>query len=153
MKKTIYLCLILSMLFVACEKENNPEVAKSTRELLVEKKWYLKAILVSPALMGMTNLYDSLIPCQKDDIFTYRNSGKQEIDNGPLKCYSNSPQIDSATLWKLADNKIMTTLDIGSQILRDTLNIELIDQKNLHLGISFKYGKDTYKYLYKYENQ
>jgi hypothetical protein len=47
----------------------------------------------------------------------------------------------------------MTTLDIGSQILRDTLNIELIDQKNLHLGISFKYGKDTYKYLYKYESK
>ena len=153
MKKTIYLCLILSTLFVACEKENNPEVAKSTRELLVEKKWYLKAILVTPALMGMTNLYDSLIPCQKDDIFTYRNSGKQEVDNGPLKRYSNSPQIDSATLWKLADNKIMTTLDIGSQILRDTLNIELIDQKNLHLGISSKFGKDTYRYLYKYESK
>ena len=84
MKKTIYLCLILLTLFVACEKENNPEIAKSTRELLVEKKWYLKAILVTPALMGMTNLYDSLIPCQKDDIFTYRNSGKQEVDNGPL---------------------------------------------------------------------
>ncbi len=154
MKKTIYLCLILSMLFVACEKENNPEVAKSTRELLVEKKWYKTAILVNPAFMGMTNLYDSLIPCQKDDIFTYRNNGKYEIDNGILKCYASNPQIDSvSTTWKLQDNKLIKSLDIGSQILRDTFTIELIDQKNLHLGISFKYGEDTYKYLYKYENQ
>jgi hypothetical protein len=61
--------------------------------------------------------------------------------------------LDSATLWKLADNKIITTLDIGSQILKDTLNIELIDQKNLHLGISSKFGKDTYRYLYKYESK
>ncbi len=154
MKKTIYLCLILSTLFVACEKENNPEVAKSTRELLVEKKWFKTAILVNPAFMGMTNLYDSLIPCQKDDIFTYRNNGKYEIDNGILKCYASNPQIDSvSTTWKLQDNKLIKSLDIGSQILRDTFTIELIDQKNLHLGISFKYGKDTYKYLYKYENQ
>ena len=152
MKKTIYLCMILTTLFVACEKENQ-EVPKSTRELLVEKKWYQTAILVNPAFMGMTNLYDSLIPCQKDDIFTYRNNGNYEIDNGILKCYASNPQIDSATTWKLQDNKLITTLDIGSQILRDTLTIELIDNKNLHLGISFKYGKETYKYLYKYETR
>lgn len=150
MKKAIYLCLILTALFVACEKEKQ-EVPKSTRELLVEKKWYQKAILVNPAFMGITNLYDSLIPCQKDDIFTYRNSGKMEIDNALLKCNTHDPQIDSATTWKLQDNKLIRSLDIGSQILRDTLTIELIDEKNLHLGISFKYGKDTYKYLYKYD--
>lgn len=137
-------------IFVACKPDNTHEV-KSTKDLLVEKKWYLKAILVSPAFMGMTNLYDSLIPCQKDDIFNYRLNGKLEIDNGMLKCYSNNPQIDSATLWKLIDNKLITALDIGSQILRDTSMIELIDNKNLHLGISVKYGKDSYKYLYKYE--
>ncbi len=152
MKKAIYLCMILTTLFVACEKEKQ-EVSKSTRELLVEKKWYQKAILVNPAFMGMTNLFDSLIPCQKDDIFTYRNNGNYEIDNGILKCSPSSPQIDSATTWKLQDNKVITSLDIGSQIIRDTLTIELIDEKNLHLGISFKYGKDTYKYLYKYETK
>ncbi len=152
MKKAIYLCMILTTLFVACEKEKQ-EAPKSTRELLVEKKWYQKAILVNPAYLGMTNLYDSLIPCQKDDIFTYRNNGNYEIDNGILKCYANSPQIDSATLWKLQDNKLIQYLDIGSQILRDTFTIELIDEKNLHLGISFKYGKETYKYLYKYETR
>lgn len=78
MKKAIYLCMILTTLFVACEKENQ-EVSKSTRELLVEKKWYQTAILINPPLMGMSNQFDSLIPCQKDDIFTYRNSGKMEI--------------------------------------------------------------------------
>ncbi len=144
--------MILTTLFVACEKEKQ-EAPKSTRELLVEKKWYQKAILVNPAYLGMTNLYDSLIPCQKDDIFTYRNNGNYEIDNGILKCYANSPQIDSATLWKLQDNKLIQYLDIGSQILRDTFTIELIDEKNLHLGISFKSGKATYKYLYKYETK
>ena len=152
MKKAIYLCVILTTLFVACKKESQ-EAPKSTRELLVEKKWYKTAILVNPAFMGMTNLYDSLIPCQKDDIFTYRNNGKYEIDNGILKCYASSPQIDSATTWKLQDNKLITTLDIGSQILRDTFTIELIDGKNLHLGISSKYGKDMYKYIYKYETR
>ena len=152
MKKAIYLCMILTTLFVACEKEKQ-EVSKSTRELLVEKKWYQKAILVNPAFMGMTNLYDSLIPCQKDDIFTYRNNGNYEIDNGILKCSPSSPQIDSATMWKLQDNKLITTLDNGSWVFTDTFNIELIDEKNLHLGISFKYGKDTYKYLYKYETK
>ena len=152
MKKTIYLCMILTTLFVACEKEKQ-EAPKSTRELLVEKKWYLKAILITPALMGMSNQYDSLRPCEKDDILTYRNTGKQEIDGGLLKCSPSSPQIDSATTWKLQDNKLITTLDIGSQIFRDTLNIELIDTKYLNLGISFKFGKDTYKYLYKYETK
>ena len=152
MKKAIYLCMILTTLFVACEKEKQ-EAPKSTRELLVEKKWYKTAILVNPAFMGMTNLYDSLIPCQKDDIFTYRNNGNYEIDNGILKCSPSSPQIDSATMWKLQDNKLITTLDNGSWVFTDTFNIELIDEKNLHLGISFKYGKDTYKYLYKYETK
>ncbi len=152
MKKAIYLCMILTTLFVACEKEKQ-EAPKSTRELLVEKKWYQKAILVNPAYLGMTNLYDSLIPCQKDDIFTYRNNGNYEIDNGILKCSPSSPQIDSATMWKLQDNKLITTLDNGSWVFTDTFNIELIDEKNLHLGISFKYGKETYKYLYKYETK
>jgi hypothetical protein len=143
--------MILTTLFVACKKENQ-EVPKSTRELLVERKWYLKAILITPAFMGMSNQYDSLRPCEKDDILTYRNSGKQEIDFGLLKCSSSSPQLDTSTTWKLQDNKLILSLDIGSQILSDTLNIELIDNKNLDLGISLKYGKDTYKYLYKYES-
>lgn len=154
MKKTLQLCMILSTLFVACQKENVVTTdVKTTKELLIEKKWYLKAILITPSFMGMSNLYDSLIPCQKDDIITYRSSGKKEVDNGILKCYASNPQIDSATLWKLQNTKLITTLDIGSQILRDTFNIELIDNKNLNLGISFKYGKDMYKYLYKYESK
>jgi hypothetical protein len=152
MKKAIYLCVILTMLFVACKKESQ-EAPKSTRELLVEKKWYQTAILINPALMGMTNMYDSLIPCQKDDIFTYRNTGKMEIDNGILKCNTGDPQIDSATLWKLQDNKLIQSIDIGSRILSDTMDIELIDNQHLNLGISIKYGKNTYKYLYKYETR
>jgi hypothetical protein len=140
-------------LFVACKKEKVvfPN-EKTIEELLIEKKWYLKAIMVTPSFMGMNNLYDSLIPCQKDDVIIYRRNGKKEVDNGILKCYSSNPQIDSATLWKLQDSKLITVLNIGSRILRDTFNIELIDSKQLNLKISLKYGKDTYNYLYKYEN-
>lgn len=152
MKKTIYLCATLATIFIACQKEDQP-AAKSTRELLIEKKWYLKAINVTPALMGTTNLYDSLIPCQKDDIFTYRSSGKQEIDEGPLKCSPSKPQIDSATTWKIENNKLITLIDLGSQIFSDTQNIVSIDEKNLQLGATFKFGKDSYYYLYKYETR
>ncbi len=152
MKKTIYLCATLATLFIACQKENQP-VTKSTRELLIEKKWYLKAITVTPALMGMTNLYDSLIPCQKDDIFTYRSTGKQEIDEGPLKCSTNKPQIDTSTTWKLENNKLITAITFGTQIFRDTMNVVAIDDRNLELGASYKFGNDLYNYLYKYETR
>lgn len=154
MKKILQLCMILSVILFACQKDDviTPKVI-STQDLLVEKKWYLKAILINPAFMGMTNLYDSLIPCQKDDIITYRMNGKKEIDNGVLKCYASNPQVDSATLWKLHDSELITTLDIGSRILIDTFSIELINDKNLNLGISYKYGKEMYRYLYKYESK
>jgi len=36
MKKAIYLCVILTTLFVACKKESQ-DAPKSTRELLIEK--------------------------------------------------------------------------------------------------------------------
>jgi hypothetical protein len=152
MKKTLQFCVMMSTLIVACKKEGNSTVVKSTKELLTEKKWYLKAILITPALMGMSNQYDSLRPCDKDDIVSYRNNGKMEIDNGVLKCSVNGPQIDSSILWQLQDNKLITILDVGSQVIRDTFDVELIDAKYLNLGITFKYGKDKYKYLYKYEN-
>jgi len=93
--------------------------------------------------MGMNNQYDSLRPCDKDYIVTYRNSGKMQIDDGVLKCSSNSQQTDSTILWKLQDSKLNTNLNIGSRIIRDTYNIELLDNKNRNLGISFNNGKDT----------
>ncbi len=42
MKKTIYLCATLATIFIACQKEDQP-AAKSTRELLIEKKMVFKS--------------------------------------------------------------------------------------------------------------
>lgn len=151
MKKTLHFSIVLATMFVACKKDVNPTVVKSQKELLVENKWYLKAILITPPLMGMSNQFDSLRPCEKDDTTTYRTVGKVEIDNGLLKCSPSSSQIDSSTGWKLQDNNLITIMDFGTQIFRDTFNIELLDDKYLNLGISYKFGKVNYKYVYKYE--
>lgn len=153
MKKTILASMMVTAIFYACKKDETP-AAKTTRELLIEKKWHKTAILVDPPFNGITNLYDSLIPCQKDDIFTYKSNGIQEKDEGPSKCFSQWPQIDTAVSWKLDNGKLIQSFDIGApQKHSDTFEIELLNENTLHLGITFKYGKTYYRYLYKYETR
>ncbi len=153
MKKILLACVLLATIFIACKKDETP-AQKSIRELLIEKKWYQTAILIDPPYRGMSNMYDSLIPCQKDDIFTYKSNGIQEKDEGPTKCFSQWPQIDTSVSWKLNNSKLIQSFDIGaSQQHHDTMDIELLTEKNLHLGITFKLGNTNYRYLYKYETR
>lgn len=153
MKKIILASVLLTAIFIACKKDETP-VAKTTRELLIEKKWYQTAILIDPPYLGISNMFDSLIPCQKDDIFTYKSNGIHEKDEGPTKCFSHWPQIDTSVTWKLDNGKLIQSFDIGApQKHSDTMDIELLNEKTLHLGITFKFGKTLHRYLYKYETR
>ena len=102
--------------------------------------------------MGITNFYDELFPCYKDDTLIYQTNGIRDQNNGALKCNQNDPQIDSKTTWTINGNQLVTNLDIGTQILRDTLNIISISNKRVEMEYIQKINKISYTYLYVYEN-
>ncbi|OSZ79485.1 hypothetical protein CAP35_14910 [Chitinophagaceae bacterium IBVUCB1] len=103
--------LLTAVVFVsACKKDkddnNNvtPAPAKTKKDFLVEGKWQITSMPTTYTVLGFTqsaNFYDSLDACEKDDFSTFASSGKVMTDQGPTKCSSSDPQVDSTESWSL----------------------------------------------------
>lgn len=156
MSKNIKYSIIL-LIFIAnsCKKKDDvkKEEKPTTKDLLVNKKWYTTAVTISPAYMGITDMFKDLVPCQKDDSFTYKENGIKEIDNGALKCNQNDPQINNKTEWTINGNQLIHKYINGTQILRDTSNIRYIDNKKMELFFIQKINKEAYTLNYIYETK
>lgn len=107
MKKLLFI-LSFVMLFVSACKED-----KTNKELLTDTDWQITAWTVSPAILGITDWYANLEPCEKDDSFSFNSDGTATIDEGATKCEVSDPQTSTGTWTLNADETMVTIVDDG----------------------------------------
>jgi hypothetical protein len=110
----IVLLAILITVVYACKKKDSttttPTPSKTQKDYLVEGKWQITSIKVG-SILGNQDLCDTMPACRKDNLATFQSSGKVFTDEGPTKCNSSAPQVDSSGTWSLTDDYKQLTVN------------------------------------------
>ena len=106
MKNLILLLSSVLLFSTACDKKTEAPV-KTKKDILSSGKWLLlssKATVQVPGSPTDQDLYASLQPCQKDNLFIFNTNGTSAIDEGASKCSDTSLQTVNTGNWELRDN-------------------------------------------------
>lgn len=125
--KKLLLILTVIMVFVSSCTED-----KSNTELLTGTDWRITAWTVSPAILGITDWYANMEPCEKDDSFSFNSDGSASIDEGASKCDPDDPQTETGTWSFNSDETLLTIIADG-----ETQSWEIIDLTNKVLKIKW----------------
>lgn len=132
--KPVSLILFAALFFTACKKEKtSSDITKEN----ISGTYTLKAATATSALTGSQtiNLYDMMLPCEKDDQVTLKADYTVLYTDAGTKC--EEPGDDTGT-WSLAGNTI--TIDGETATIEKFDGITLIiTAEGTESGISFKY--------------
>ena len=125
------LFLALATLNSSCRKENAAQMLAGKKS---QKTWSLKSATISPAIningALVTDYFAQLDPCERDDLFIFKTSGKFSYEEGSTKCNSSDPQVQETGTWTLSNNDTILSLrdDSGNSI---EYNITLLTSSEL----------------------
>jgi hypothetical protein len=116
---------------ISCKKDKDVATVKTKAELLTTGNWKYTACIISPSYdyygdgNSVTNIFDILKPCEKDDFETFKTNGIWEYNEGPTKCDQSSPQVFtepwsfSADETKLFEGAVEhTILELNASMLK-----------------------------------
>ncbi|QQS27941.1 MAG: DUF5004 domain-containing protein [Sphingobacteriales bacterium] len=126
MKKLLLILTVIMVLVSSCTED------KSNTELLTGTDWRITAWTVSPAILGITDWYANMEPCEKDDSFSFNSDGSASIDEGASKCDPDDPQTETGTWSFNSDETLLTIIADG-----ETQSWEIIDLTNKVLKIKW----------------
>ncbi len=124
MKKILFSLLAGTALFTACKKDDNNNASAKDR---ITGQWMLTAFnrtLFVGSQNSTVNRYDSLLSCERDDLYLFNADNTLKRDEGAQKCRSTDPQQQSLGNYIITNNDtrlIMPNPDNTSQM--DTLEI------------------------------
>jgi|HubBroStandDraft_2_1064218.scaffolds.fasta_scaffold886970_1 hypothetical protein len=139
MKITFFSLLVLGFLcalvFVDCNKKNNPP--KSNMTLITQAAWKYdtagigddsSGVIVSPPPPGLVKA------CEKDNIFYFNADGTGSEDEGPTKCDSTSPQTVAFTWSFNASQNAINSSDSLFAGIGGSITITSLTETQLHLS-------------------
>jgi len=85
--------------FISCKKSDNVSSAKTVQN--ISGSYHLTG-LTWTALGITANIYDSLPPCEKDNIIQLDADGSAHMIDAKILC--DPPETDSVTTWGLSSN-------------------------------------------------
>jgi len=98
------LTLATLTIWTACKKNNSSSTDTSPRTTLItEASWKFDASGVDFNKDGAIDVIDSttILPCQKDNTYTFNKDSTGVADEGPTKCNSTDPQTTDFT-WSFS---------------------------------------------------
>jgi len=141
--KNTRLVILSFIIFVSCHKDRDSNPAKTKTELLTAGTWKYTAATINPAYdyygdgTTVTNIFEIMKTCEKDDFETYKANGIWEYREGPTECDPTDPQ-DFSLPWSFTANE--TKLLVGS----DELTILELTATTLKLRYTFEDAGNTY---------
>ena len=122
MKRKIQIIAMLLMITsvtttLSCSKDDkNTNIAKTKTELLTAGSWKRTALISTPAYdwnadgTFATNILNTMLPCEKDNLDIYKTNGIIETNEGATKCNPSDPQSWTAA-WVFAANETKLIFD------------------------------------------
>jgi len=126
MKKSIefsngsWLLICIFIILLSCQKDKHDDTVTPTTtktELLTTETWKYIGAVIDPAYdyygdgTPVTNIFDIMKACEKDDFEVYQTNGTWEYNEGPTKCDPSYPQTFNLP-WNFTANE--TKLFVGS---------------------------------------
>jgi hypothetical protein len=141
MKKNFLIFPAIAFLALSsCKKnnetnENTPENSKpviTKTDILTAKSWKLTAATISPGISFqggpfITDFYQYIEDCKKDDLVIYKADGKLITDEGASKCNPDDPQTEEFN-WSFSNNETKIIMD------GDTSTIMQLDSTTLRIS-------------------
>ena len=110
--KRIYLIITISvlafsMVLTSCSKDDNDSpqvVAKTKIELITSAPWTLTKAVYSPDYNGVTDVYQFMEDCDKDNTMKFNTDKTVVLDEGAVKCDADDPQTENGT-WAFSSDE------------------------------------------------
>jgi hypothetical protein len=106
----VVLLLLLSV--AACKKKETTPEAVSKATLLADKNWRLTGATLNPPvvlIITVSDAYPYLESCQKDDLYKFKTDKTLSVEEGVIKCNTQSPVVKGTGTWSLnADETVLT---------------------------------------------
>jgi Lipocalin-like domain len=127
--------VLCALVFVNCNKKNNPQVSNMT--LITQAAWKYdtagigddsSGVIVAPPPPGVVK------DCEKDNIFYFNTNGTGTEDEGATKCDSTSPQTVAFT-WSFNGNQnAINSSDSLFAGIGGSISITSLTATQLHLS-------------------
>jgi len=113
--KFIAFLSIVSLVIFSCKKENDddPKPAPTKAQMLIGN-WKMNAWTVNPPLpeldsnldtIYISDFYAHIEDCYKDNLMVFKEHNIYLLEEGEIKCYSNSPPIIENGNWTLSSDE------------------------------------------------
>ena len=126
------------MFFISCSKDNdvNKEQPKSPAQLLTQKQWLLTRAGFNDNNNGLVDDGENIIDaCQKDNIYTFSNTGSGSIiDNGEV-CAPPTPPSEFS--WKFLNGDKEVEIGFQKYFIKRLNENELMISPDLPLNGTF----------------
>jgi hypothetical protein len=99
--------------FISCKKSDNVSNAKTVQN--ISGSYNLTGLTWS-ALGVTANVYDSLPPCEKDNIFQFDADGTAREIDAKISC--DPPETDTLAIWSLSSNGDSLYLDKNPYLIK-----------------------------------
>ncbi len=149
-------CLVIgiSFAFTSCQKTKDVIDPPTVTELLGDGSWILTELTIDPGIIEdgvvITNEYNQLADCEKDDLMLFSDTGGLTIDEGATKCNPDGEQIKAIGTWALNESEDQITSIIDGTTL--IYNIIELTRTKLHLELVAVIDNITYTRTYKFEH-
>jgi hypothetical protein len=96
---------VVTLIQTSCKKTEQPiPTAPDVAAILQNKDWKATAITVSPAMGGITDIYNNFLDaCNRDDLFKFNANNIFLYDEGATKCNPADPQTQDGS-WNYNSN-------------------------------------------------
>ena len=156
MKKKLYVSALMvavsAIIFNGCKKKDDPEPTKT--ELLTGKNWKVTALTSDPAVdingVLVTNVYNQMDQCSKDDLDRFESNGIYKFDEGLTKCNVNDPQTVTGT-WSFNSNQTIITVTVNGNT--SSFNVESIGESTMKANTVYNDGANNYTWSYTWTRQ
>ncbi len=137
--KLVAIIVVSTTILYACKKTENTKAVLTNTTLgnLVSGKWKITSIRVNTPY-GTEEISDTMPECRKDNLATFKLSGKIYSDEGATKCNSSALQVDSSGTWSLnSDNSKLTANVSWVPTSNKTFNVLEVSSTTIRLAQSF----------------
>jgi hypothetical protein len=148
---------VMIVLFSGCSKDDDPP--KTNTELITGKKFFLRGWTIDPPISfggnTISNLYQNVDACEKDNFRIYDQDGSVVFDDGEIKCEAGTPQTETGS-WAFANEETILTITYANGLSED-FKIEALTADRLEVSVDFVddlgSGSKTYTYTFTYRTE
>lgn len=126
----IFLSLAAAVILYACQPDSNapvPGKPKTRKEIISTDRWkitvYTSEYTTDSNTQRVVNHFHDSDLCWRDNYYLFFPTGKFQLDEGPIPCHPEDPQMVDLGTWELINNDTQIQFVKDSTMVADLLSL------------------------------